>query len=261
MGRLEGKVAIVTGAASGIGEATALRFAEEGALTVLADLNEELGDDLVERAGGPERSLFVATDVANERDVDRLIEAAVERFGGLDVLFNNAGIGYFGATKGLDTGKWNRIIEVDLNSVFYGCRAAIPHLENRGGGAIVNTASVSGLGGDHAFSAYNAAKGAVVNYTRNLALDLGRIGIRANAVCPGLIETPLARGLVRNPNVAAFYAENHPMRRPGKASEVAALVAFLASDDASYVNGAIIPVDGGMTASNGQPDFPTLLAR
>jgi meso-butanediol dehydrogenase/(S,S)-butanediol dehydrogenase/diacetyl reductase len=143
--------------------------------------------------------------------------------------------------------------------VFYGCRAAIPHLRAGGGGAIVNTASISGLAGDYGLSAYNAAKGAVVNYTRAAAIEHARENIRINAVCPGPIQTPLANSLLEHPRVAPEYAKLVPMGRPGRCEEVAAAIAFLASDEASYVTGAMLVVDGGITAATGQPDFHALL--
>lgn len=259
MGKLDKKVAVITGANSGIGAATARLMADEGASLVLGDINADAAEELVAACGGTERAIFVSVDVSNADQVETLIATGVKHFGGLDILFNNAGIGTFGATEGLATDDWQRILDIDLNSVFYGCRAAIPHLKARRGGAIINTASVSGMGGDNSFSAYNAAKGAVVNYTRNLAIDLGRFNIRTNAVCPGLTVTPLARGLTRHAEIADYYAKHHPMRRFGQADEVAKVVGFLASDDASYVNGAVIPVDGGQTAGNGQPNFPQML--
>ena len=183
------------------------------------------------------------------------MDAGAERFGRLDVVFNNAGIGAFGRTPDLDPELWKRVIEVDLHSVFYGCRAAIPHLRRAGGGAIVNTASISGMGGDYGLAAYNAAKGAVLNYTRTLALDHARDGIRVNSVCPGPIDTPLAAPLLANERIAREYRERIPMGRVGTAEEVASVVAFLASDDAAYVTGAAIVVDGGLTAATGQPNF------
>ena len=263
MNRLENKVAVITGACSGIGAATARRFAAEGAQLVLADVSDSQCDEVIASCGGGtnDRSNveFVLTDVSKEADVIALIDAAIARFGRLDILFNNAGIGSFGTTATLATEDWDKILAVDLSSVFYGCKAAIPHLIAAGSGAVINTASVSGMRGDFNFAAYNAAKGAVVNYTRNLALDLGQYNIRVNAICPGLIETPLSRGLVQNAAVAAHYKAHHPMRRPGLADEVANVVTFLASAEASYVNGVILPVDGGLTASNGQPDFSSLL--
>ena len=175
------------------------------------------------------------------------------------MAFNNAGIGAFGKTPDLDPEVWLRTFAVDVHSVFYGCRAAIPLLRERGGGCIVNTASISGLAGDYGLSAYNAAKGAVVNYTRAVALEHARENIRVNAVCPGPVETPLAQSLLRHPRVAEAYARAIPMGRAGRAEEVAAVAAFLASDDASYVTGTMVVVDGGLLAATGQPDFHRLL--
>jgi meso-butanediol dehydrogenase/(S,S)-butanediol dehydrogenase/diacetyl reductase len=248
-----GKVALVTGGASGIGAATARRLAETGARVMLGDIQEELGRQVAKEIG--DAAAFHAVDVTELAQVEALTEAAVQTFGRLDFVFNNAGIGSFGETPDIDPEQWHRVIDVDLHSVFYGCRAAIPHLRAGGGGAIVNTASISGLGADYGFSAYNAAKGAVVNYTRTLAIDHGKDGIRVNAVCPGPIATPLARILVGNPDIRALYEEAIPLGRVGEAEEVASVVAFLCSDDARYVTGQAIAIDGGLTAHTGQPNF------
>ena len=254
--RFEGKVALVTGAASGIGAATARRLHAEGARLVLCDLQAEPLAALAKQLDASGRTAFTRTlDVADRAQVESFVDAGAERFGRLDVIFNNAGIGAFGLTPDLDPEVWKRVIEVDLHSVFYGCRAAIPHLRRAGGGAIVNTASISGMGGDYGLAAYNAAKGAVLNYTRTLAIDHACDGIRVNAVCPGPIDTPLANALLANEKIAREYRERIPMGRVGKAEEVAAVVAFLASDDAAYVTGAAIVVDGGLTAATGQPNF------
>ncbi|MCZ6464735.1 MAG: SDR family oxidoreductase [Proteobacteria bacterium] len=251
--RFDGKVVLVTGAASGIGAAAARRFAREGASLMLGDLNEEGLSSLTKELG--EGAAFQATDVREHEQVDALTQAAVDRFGRLDVVFNNAGIGAYGKAPDLDPEAWRNVLAVDLDSVFYGCRAAIPHFRNGGGGAIVNTASISGLHADYGLGAYNAAKGAVVNYTRAVAIDHARENIRCNAVCPGPIETALTEGLLQNPTLVAEYEKLMPMGRIGRADEVASAVAFLASDDASYITGAMLVIDGGVTAATGQPHF------
>jgi meso-butanediol dehydrogenase/(S,S)-butanediol dehydrogenase/diacetyl reductase len=259
-GRLEGKVSVITGAASGIGAATARRFAREGARLVLGDLNEEGGRAVADelRRGGTTVE-FVRVDVTELAEVEALMQVAADRHGRLDVVFNNAGIGAYGKTPDLDPEVWRRVIAVDLDSVFYGCRAAIPQLRRAGGGSIVNTASISGLFGDYGLAAYNAAKGGVVNLTRTVAIDHAREGIRVNAVCPGPIDTALLAPLLTMPAAVEQYATLIPMGRVGRADEVAAVVAFLASDDASYVTGAAIVVDGGVTAATGQPSFSRLI--
>ena len=254
--RFDGRVVLITGAASGIGAATARRFASEGARLALGDVDEEKLSGVAKELGGSDGDVsHQRVDVADRAQVESVTAAALERFGRLDVVFNNAGIGAYGRLPELDPEVWHRTIDVDLHGVFYGCRAAIPHLRRAGGGSIINTASISGLGGDSGLAAYNAAKGALVNFTRALAIDHAREGIRVNAVCPGPIDTPLAAGILANPELADEYARRVPMGRVGKAEEIAGVVAFLASDDASYMTGAMVVVDGGLTASAGQPDF------
>jgi meso-butanediol dehydrogenase/(S,S)-butanediol dehydrogenase/diacetyl reductase len=197
--------------------------------------------------------------VSNRAAIEAAVKESVALHARIDILFNNAGIGCFGATPDLEPETWERVIAIDLNAVFYACRAAIPHMPRKSergpGGVIVNTASISGLGGDYGFTAYNAAKAAVINYTRSLAVDHAREGIRANALCPGLIATPITAGRHDLPGLADHWHDTIPMGRPGTPEEMAEVVAFLASDAASYVTGAMIAADGGQTAWTGQPDL------
>lgn len=249
MERFAGRVAVVTGGASGIGAATVRLLAREGARVVVADLDADLAWDVAAAVGGSAQ----ATDVADRAQVERLVADTVAAHGRLDVLVNNAGIGSFGRTPDLDPEAWHRVIAIDLHAVFYACRAALPHM--RAGGAIVNTASISGLAGDYGFAAYSAAKAAVINYTRTLALDHAREGIRVNALCPGLIATPLTAGAAGMPGLEAAWHDTIPMGRPGTPEEMAEAIAFLASDAASYVTGTVLVADGGQTAWTGQPNL------
>ncbi len=257
--RFSGKTAIVTGAASGIGAAFARRIHAEGGSVMIADLDSAGGNALAASLG--DRAAFCALDVADPEAHVALADLTAARFGGIDILYNNAGIGCFGETPDLAIADWERVIAVNLNAVFYGCKAVIPHLRARGGGVILNTASASGLAGDYAFTAYNAAKAGVINYTRSLAIDHAHEGIRANAVCPGPVDTPiLTTGVDAMPGLRAEWEAIVPMQRFARAEEIAAVAAFLASDDASYVTGASIPVDGGLTAHTGQPDLRARMA-
>src|SRR5262245_485186 len=261
MGRFDGKVVVVTGAAAGIGAACARRFVREGARVVLGDIDAAGAGALArELDAGRGVAAAEAVDVADAAAVEALVAAAVARFGRLDAMVNNAGIGSVGRAPELPLEEWRRTLAVDLDSVFYGCRAAIPRLRASGGGAIVNTASVSGLAGDHLLPAYNAAKGGVVNLTRAIALDHAREGIRCNAVCPGATETPMSAAILANEALSAEFRRLIPIGRIDRADEVASAVAFLASDDAAYITGVMLPVDGGLLAATGQPDFRRFLA-
>ena len=251
MQRFQEKVVIVTGAASGIGEATARRFSSEGARVALIDRNEmalaKVASDLPE-----DRTLAHIADVSDSAAVDAAVATVVERFGRLDVLVNNAGIFEGGDVEKISDEQWHNVISTDVDGVFYGCRAGLPHLKKTQG-SIVNTASVSGLGGDWGMSPYNAAKGAVVNLTRSLALDLGKEGVRINSVCPSLTRTGMTSDMMDDKKRLAKFAERIPLGRVCEPHEVAAVIAFLASDDASFMTGANVTVDGGVSASNGQP--------
>ena len=253
MNRFANRTGVVTGAGSSIGEATARRFSQEGAAVVLAG---DHGDKLerVARDLPPDRALVHVVDVSNYAQVEALIAAAVERFGRLDVLVNNAGIACEGKVTEASLEDWEHTMAVNVGGVFHGARAAMPHLiESRG--CIVNTGSVSGLGGDWGMSFYNASKGAIVNFTRALALDHGADGVRVNAVCPSFTRTPMSEEMQKDPALLARFKERIPLGRPAEPSEIASVIAFLASDDASFVTGVALPVDGGVTASNGQPNM------
>jgi meso-butanediol dehydrogenase/(S,S)-butanediol dehydrogenase/diacetyl reductase len=208
--------------------------------------------DAVAREMERDRTLVQTCDVSKMPDVQRLIDATVARFGGVDVMVNNAGIAPNGNAQKIALDDWQATLDTNLSGVFYGCRAALPELLKRGG-CIVNTASVSGLGADWDLVAYNAAKGGVVNLTRSLALDYGAKGVRVNAVCPSLTRSGLTEAMLEDETLVARFMERLPLGRVAEPADIAGVVAFLASEDARFVNGVNLPVDGGVTASNGQP--------
>jgi meso-butanediol dehydrogenase/(S,S)-butanediol dehydrogenase/diacetyl reductase len=251
MRRFVGKTVIVTGAGSGIGRGIAERFAAEGANVVLAG-RTRANLERVAATLDAARTFVQPCDVARYEEVQSLVDAALQRFGGLDVMVNNAGVAPEGEATELSLDDWQQALQVDLSGVFHGCKAALPHLLARRG-CIVNTASVSGLGADWALTAYNAAKGGVVNLTRALALDYGGRGVRVNAVCPSLTRTAMTEEMFEDAALMARFMERLPLGRAAEPADIAGVVAFLASDDARFVNGVNLPVDGGLTASNGQP--------
>ncbi|MEU6602568.1 SDR family NAD(P)-dependent oxidoreductase [Streptomyces flaveolus] len=250
--RFADKVVIITGAGSGIGAATAHRFGRDGATVIVVGRTGSKLQKTV--ADAPAGSMIIArvADVSDEAAITALVDDVAREHGRLDVLVNNAGICMAGTVETTDTATWRQIMTVDVDGVFYVSRAALPHLRAVGG-SIVNVGSVSGLSADWGLAAYNAAKGAVVNLTNAMALDHGSEGVRVNAVHPSLTVTDMARFNLENEDVLALFRQRIPMQRAAEPDEVADVIAFLASPDARFVNGAHIPVDGGLSASNGQP--------
>ncbi|KPK11680.1 MAG: hypothetical protein AMJ56_05855 [Anaerolineae bacterium SG8_19] len=247
--RLEGKVAIITGGGSGIGRATAQLFAQEGAKVVVADYKPESGREAVQAikdAGGD--ALFVEVDVSNPAQVQHLVQTALDAYGGVDILFNNAGVLLFGTILETQEEAWNRLMSINLNGVYLCSKAVIPHMIKRGGGSIINTSSSTGAH-DVApnIAAYVTSKGGVTLLTRAMAVDHAKDKVRVNAIAPGPTDTPMLRDNMSQEELDAF-ASTFPMKRLGRPEELAYAALFLASDEASFVTGAILAVDGGQTA-------------
>jgi NAD(P)-dependent dehydrogenase (short-subunit alcohol dehydrogenase family) len=253
-GRLEGKVAVVTGGAGGIGRETARRFAEEDARVCIVDLAEEPGQETASEIDG----IYVHADVTDPEDVQRMYDETAERFGGIDVLFNNAGISPSDDDSILETGleAWERVQNVNLKSVYLCCKYGIPYLLERGGGSIINTASfVAVMGAATSQISYTASKGGVLALSRELGVEFARRGIRVNALCPGPVNTPLLQEIfAKDPEKAERRLVHLPMGRFAEATEIAGAVLFLASDDASYVNASTFLVDGGLSGAYVTPE-------
>ncbi|MDK3258528.1 3-oxoacyl-ACP reductase [Blastococcus capsensis] len=254
MQRLEGRVAVVTGGGSGIGLASVRRLASEGARVVIADVDEQAGKSAADEVGG----LFVRTDVTSETDVEALFAAANETYGSVDVAFNNAGISPPDDDSILVTGldAWRRVQEVNLTSVFLCCKAAIPYMQRQGKGSIINTASfVAVMGAATSQISYSASKGGVLSMSRELGVQFAREGIRINALCPGPVNTPLLQELfATDPERAARRLVHVPLGRFAEPEEIAAAVAFLASDDSSFMTASTFLVDGGISGAYVTPE-------
>jgi NAD(P)-dependent dehydrogenase (short-subunit alcohol dehydrogenase family) len=252
------KAAIITGGAQGIGRAAVLAFVREGYRVAVADVDAEAGAEVVKNSGArPGDVIFVRADVSQAADARNVVEKTAAAFGGVDVVFNNAGIqppDSYKKAHELDEAMWDRVMDVNAKGCFLVCKYAIPSMLERGAGVIINNASVQGLQSQKLVPAYAASKGAVLSLTRNLALDYADRNIRAVAVCPGSIDTPMLRATAaltspdRPEEVLAKWGLNHPLGRIGRAQEIAEVVVFLASDKASFVTGEFVCVDGGMMA-------------
>lgn len=256
--RLKDKVALITGAASGIGQATALLFGQEGAKVMCADIDGE-GAERVARqiADGGGEAASLQADVSQAADAERMVRQTAERWSRTDILFNNAGVEFGLPVTQVPEEEWDHLIDVNLKGVFLGCKYAIPEMARQGGGSIINTASVAGLRGYGWLSTYCASKGGVVMMTKSLAVEWAAQKVRVNCVCPGVIRTPMAERAIEQggslfgstPEEAwKRIAEAHPLGRVGEPEEVARAVLFLASDEAAFITGVALPVDGGFDA-------------
>ena len=258
LGRLKGKVAIITGANSGIGRATARLFAREGAKIVCCDIQETIApriDRLIKDKEGGE-AVFATIDVTRQEDCDRMVKTAIDSFGRIDILYNNAGAGIRKKVHEHTDEEWNFVLNTNLNAMFRGSRAVLPYFIKQGSGSIVTTASTFGLLASPEYPGYCATKAAIINLTREMALDYGPLGIRINCVCPGAIETPRFRGFPPRPTLGegmteeqrkTMGASNRALLRMGRPEEIAYGVLFLVSDEASFVTGHALVVDGGQT--------------
>jgi NAD(P)-dependent dehydrogenase (short-subunit alcohol dehydrogenase family) len=255
VGRLDGKVAVVTGGASGIGAATCRRFVAEGARVVVADLNDDAGEAFARTLGA--QAVFKRTDVASLADVEAAVAAAVERFGGLDVMHNNAAWSGGGYTHTIEPAVWDQSLQIMLTGVFYGMKAAIPAMLARGGGSIINTASIEGIVAEIMAAPYNTAKAGMINLSRTVAIEYGRKHIRSNCICPGVVDTPMAALLLSiAPKPRAAVEAEHAIGRLIRPEEIANVALFLASDESSAITGAAIVVDGGLISKSPISGFP-----
>ena len=249
--QLEGKFTVITGAATGIGQATAQLFAQEGAQVVIADLNEEDAQETVDNINNENgRAWFVRTDVSRAEDMEALMKSAAELMGGIDVIFNNAGAQRSGAVTDFDESEWDLLMDINPKSCFLSAKYGVPYLRERGGGSIVNMASIAGLKGGPGMTAYSASKGAVVAFTKALAAELAPDNIRVNCVCPGWIDTPFNQPAIEfmggRTNQEEMVQQTVPLQRQGTPEEIAPGILYLASEASSYMTGKELIIDGGL---------------
>lgn len=240
---LEGDIAVVTGGSSGIGKAIVERYLEAGAQVVIADIDEERGASVADDLG----CQFEACDVRDYDQVKSVVESTVDEYGKLDIIVNNTGIASETSLEEMELEEWEQVIDIDLGGVMHGMKAALPYLEESNG-TVINIASIYGLVGGKGAASYSAAKGGVVSLTQQVAIDYADRNVRVNSICPGFVETSMTEDLLKTERFYNFLQANTPMDRPAQPEEIASVAAFLASDGASYITGANIPVDGGWTA-------------
>jgi meso-butanediol dehydrogenase / (S,S)-butanediol dehydrogenase / diacetyl reductase len=246
--RLNGKVAIITGAGSGIGRASAEMFAREGASVVIAELHVDRAEQVartINDAGG--NALALEVDVTESAAVNAMTAHALEQYGQIDILVNNAGASFAQDLRNITDADWQASLDLILTAPFYCARSVLPHMIERGSGSIINISSVRGLSGTGE-EGYSAAKAGLINLTLNMAVRYGKYGVRTNAICPGTVKTGLTGGLESSPEIAKRVAARHPLGRLGEPEDVAYACLYLASDESSWVTGAVIPVDGGLIA-------------